>query len=136
MDSISIWRRILHLSGNIPHIHGIVQLSFTFLIIPNRSHWLFKLSGSLIENPHYRNHLLMLCWLNFLLLFYEELLWTDRWMEFSDRYYTIIWEENHCNLLVISTIYVLILVYFQTNIGQAIWLHFTCRQNEQLHLCI
>lgn len=136
MDSISIWRQILHLSRNIPHIHGIVQLSFTFLIIPNRSHWLFKLSGSLILNPHYRNHLLMLCWLNFLLLFYEELLWTDRWMEFSDQYHTIIWEENHCNLLVISTIYVLILVYFQTDIGQAIWLHFTCRQNEQLHLCI
>lgn len=41
-------------------------------------------------------------------------------MEFSDRYYTIIWEENHFYLLVISTIYVLILVYFQTDIGQAI----------------
>lgn len=40
-------------------------------------------------------------------------------MEFSDQYDTIIWEENHCNLLVISTIYVL-KVYFQTDIGQAI----------------
>lgn len=120
-----------HLRANSPSQweHSTHPWNSTILIIPNRSHWLFKLSGSLIENPHYRNHLLMLCWLNFLLLFYEELLWTDRWMEISDQYHTIIWEENHCNLLVISTIYVLILVYFQTNIGQAIWLHFTCRQN-------
>lgn len=44
-------------------------------------------------------------------------------MEFSDRYYTIIWEENHFYLLVISAIYVL-KVYFQTDIGQAIWLKF------------